>query len=131
MNGRISEFVSRLSEAEMREIHEDQLRFERDGHIGDCALRNRGDELMKELGANETGVTIWMRELITEIWRQRAAPTLSSDEDVVIVKRDHLSRLVQLVRDAMEDENEFMNEWDVEARDLLKEIRDVDPTNDA
>lgn len=122
MTGKIEEFVQRLPAEEIREIHANHTAFARDGYIGESALRTRAQQLMDEVGANGSDITIWMRELVTEIWRQHATPLLEDGASSIVVDREHLSKLVQLVRDAMECENEFMTEWDVEARTLLKEL---------
>lgn len=40
------EFVSLISKDELLEMVQNHLQFERDGFIGDCALRSRAEELM-------------------------------------------------------------------------------------
>lgn len=122
MTGKIKEFVQQIPAEEIREIHANHTAFARDGYIGECPLRTRAQQLMDEVGANGSGITIWMRELVTEIWRQHATPLLEDGSSSVVIDREQFSKLVQLVRDAMECENEFMTEWDVEARKLLKNL---------
>lgn len=122
MSNMLSEFVSRLSEDEMRQIHKEYHEFVQNGSIGDSALRSRASEIMKELGANDSGITIWMTQLASEIWRQNASPLLSDDSDRVVISRSHFDMLVELVGGAIESESDFMTDWDIQAKQVLNEL---------
>ena len=53
---------------------------------------------------------------ITELKSTHNAHWCSTNQDL----KAEVERLKELVRDAMESDNEFLSEWDLKARELLK-----------
>lgn len=76
MTNLLREYVATLDEETCQQIIKDQEQFERDGFIGDCALRTHADiikdDVLKAVGTN---ITLWMDRLVFEVYRRYAYAT--------------------------------------------------------
>jgi hypothetical protein len=68
----LQQFVNNLSDEDRQQIIKDYDKFEHDGFIEDCILRTSTITLIRQLGANENMITLWMKELAFEIFREYA-----------------------------------------------------------
>lgn len=71
MTNLLREYVATLTEETCTQIIKDQEQFERDGFIGDCALRDTA-RIVKEhiLSAQDTNIVLWMDRLVFEVYRR-------------------------------------------------------------
>jgi hypothetical protein len=76
----IQEYIEKQSTNTLRSIAGDWEDFERDGHIGDCTLRNVATELMTKVSANN--VTFWMREVAFSTYRELYKRTAQEASDL-------------------------------------------------
>lgn len=65
----LRDYVTKLTDAQRLEIVADFEQFEREGAIGDCALRQHATKVVKLYGAGIETITVWMRDLAFEIYR--------------------------------------------------------------
>lgn len=64
---KIREYVEALDDAVKIEIRDNRDQFERDGAIGDCALRLNARKLMAQLGVvGDAHITLWMDRVACE-----------------------------------------------------------------
>ena len=68
----LKEFVNNLSDDEKIQIMKDYNQFEKDGFIGDSAIRTNARKLIRQLGANENMITMWMKDIAFECYREYA-----------------------------------------------------------
>jgi hypothetical protein len=74
------EYVAQLDDQIKKQIIADHEQFERDGFIGDCALRQYTKECMSMLGAPDYTVVIFMGYMATECYRVFAHRYLSEGQ---------------------------------------------------
>lgn len=79
------------------------------GNCGTCGSDN-------SIPRTPTVLRYDMHEFITPFDEQEG------NAELVVKSVNYHDRLVSLVRDALEIENEFETQWDIDARALLKEI---------
>lgn len=69
----VRDYVERLLDEERLAIIESYEQFERDGFIGDCAVRHHAEQLVKEMGvAHEGRIILWMEQLANAAYRHYA-----------------------------------------------------------
>lgn len=66
---KVQEFVEKLSHEERHEIIRTYNIFDRDGVIGDDAIRVYAQKLIDEINALDSHITLYMRELANAIFR--------------------------------------------------------------
>lgn len=66
---KVQKFVEELSHEERHEIIRTYKIFERDGTIGDEAIRIYAQKLIDEINALDSHITLYMRELANAIFR--------------------------------------------------------------
>lgn len=73
---RLREFVNTLTEAQCRAIHAESIIWEQTGIVRNGALRQAAEEWSYKNDFEEHNETLWMREIVNEVWRRFAAPQL-------------------------------------------------------
>lgn len=74
----LREYVASLDAHTCLQIMEDQEQFEKDGFIGDCALRDHARIIKDDLlNASTTLITLWMDRLVFEVYRRFAYQMIS------------------------------------------------------
>jgi hypothetical protein len=75
-------YVASLTDAECRAIHADGVSWEKTRAVADDSpLRQHANDWRHAAGlSNESSITLWMRDLLAEVWRKYAAPTLERTE---------------------------------------------------
>lgn len=69
----LREYVATLDHDTCIQIIKDQEQFERDGHIGECVLREQAGIVRDDiLNASGTSITLWMDRVVFEVYRRFA-----------------------------------------------------------
>lgn len=66
----IRDKIKSLTYAQIKELISDYEKFETDGSIGECQLRNLAREITNELGTSN--ITAWMNIIALECYRKLA-----------------------------------------------------------
>jgi hypothetical protein len=66
---KLRDAVEKLSTEELKQIVADWDQFEKDGAIGDCALRLFAQNFLKDAGIPKERITWWMKEVTFEALR--------------------------------------------------------------
>ena len=61
--------IGEIEPSVRKQIVEDYEKFESDGSIGDCALRDFAEEYQKSMGIPEHNITLTMNMVVFEVFR--------------------------------------------------------------
>lgn len=67
----VREFVEKQTYQTITQMISDWEYFSETGEIGNCVLRQKAHELMKSLNCNTNFITVWMKDLAMECYRNR------------------------------------------------------------